>query len=74
MAVEIKLVLKDGEQQRVDRVLEHLAEKAKDVNGPLNCSMLENTVKPQHTLAYKNNLVQCSILENAVKLKRFYYN
>ena len=45
MAVEIKLVLKDGEQQCVDRVLEHLAEKAKDVNGALNCNILENAVK-----------------------------
>lgn len=35
MAVEIKLVLNDGEQQRVDHVLEHLAEKARDVNGAL---------------------------------------
>ena len=47
MAVEIKLVLEDGEQQRVDHVLEHLAEKAKDVNGALICSILENAVKPQ---------------------------
>ncbi|MBI0177573.1 phage virion morphogenesis protein [Bartonella apis] len=35
MAVEIKLVLTDGEQQRVDRVLDHLLEKAKDVSGAL---------------------------------------
>lgn len=35
MAVEIKLVLNDGEQQRVDRVLETLLAKAKDVNGAL---------------------------------------
>ncbi|MBH9981806.1 phage virion morphogenesis protein [Bartonella sp. B10834G6] len=35
MAVEIKLVLTDGEQQRVDRVLDHLLERAKDVSGAL---------------------------------------
>lgn len=50
MAVEIKLVLEDGEQQRVDHVLEHLAEKTKDVNGALSCSILENALSPQRYL------------------------
>ena len=71
MAVEIKLVLEDGEQQRVDHVLEHLAEKAKDVNGASNCSILENAVKPQHLEQNKEENRSCSILENALSPQRY---